>query len=274
MKLSFMTFMCPQWTLEEVIAGAKRHGYEGVELRVAAEHRHGVEVEASAEARGQARRVFEDVGIEIACIATSCRLADGDSQARAANVESLRKHIELAADVGAPLIRVFGGQPSGGLSLDDAVKVAAEDLTKACEEACARGVTLCLETHDAFSLGETVGQVLRLADKPCLRANWDLMHPYNHGEAPWVTRRALRGKVAHVHMHDYVLGNGAWRLVPPRQGVMPLSQFLRMLRDDGYDGYLSAEYWDELGPPEEALALYAGAMRPWMTFRAAERGGL
>ena len=34
MKYAFMTFSCPDWTLDEVLAAAQRYGYDGVELRI------------------------------------------------------------------------------------------------------------------------------------------------------------------------------------------------------------------------------------------------
>ncbi|HOQ28042.1 MAG TPA: sugar phosphate isomerase/epimerase, partial [Armatimonadota bacterium] len=109
MKISFMTFMTPEWTLDEVIAGARRHGYDGVEPRVTANHKHGIEPDMPAEARKEARERFADAGIEIACIATSCTFAATDPAKRQANIDNLKRHIELAADLGAPGIRVFGG---------------------------------------------------------------------------------------------------------------------------------------------------------------------
>jgi sugar phosphate isomerase/epimerase len=33
MKLAFSTLGCPDWELAEVIAGARKYGYDGVELR-------------------------------------------------------------------------------------------------------------------------------------------------------------------------------------------------------------------------------------------------
>ena len=140
MKISFMTFMTPEWTLDEVIAGARRHGYDGVEPRVTAKHKHGIEPDMPAAARKEARERFADAGIEIACIATSCTFAATDPAKRQANVDNLKRHIELAADLGALGIRVFGGVRPEGLSMPDAIAMVAEDLSKGCSQACDAGV--------------------------------------------------------------------------------------------------------------------------------------
>ncbi len=101
MRLSFMTFACPEYTLQEVISAAKRFAYEGVEPRVTAGHKHGIEPDADVSTRASARSAFADSGIEIACVATSCRFATADPAARAKNRDNLKVHVQLAADLGA-----------------------------------------------------------------------------------------------------------------------------------------------------------------------------
>ena len=44
MKLSFMTWACPEWDLNEVITGAIRYGYDGVEPRVEVKQKHGIDL--------------------------------------------------------------------------------------------------------------------------------------------------------------------------------------------------------------------------------------
>ena len=91
MKFSFMTFSCPELSWAEVVEAARRFGYEGVEPRAQAGHRHGIEPEASASARAAARKAAEDAGVEIACLATSCRYVLADPGERAAMVEESRR---------------------------------------------------------------------------------------------------------------------------------------------------------------------------------------
>ena len=48
MKYAFMTFSTPALNLDDVLATAKQYGYDGIEPRLDAGHKHGVEVAASA----------------------------------------------------------------------------------------------------------------------------------------------------------------------------------------------------------------------------------
>jgi hypothetical protein len=43
-KIATMTSVCPDWTLDEIIAGMLRHGYTGLEARVEWQHASGIEL--------------------------------------------------------------------------------------------------------------------------------------------------------------------------------------------------------------------------------------
>ena len=119
-KLSYMSFSCPEATLEQFVGWAKEYGYEGVEPRAEAGHNHGVEVDASPAKRAEIRKYFEDEGVVPCCVATSRKFAIMDADALAESMDTCRKLIDLAADIGSTRIRTFGGVPPEGVSIDDA----------------------------------------------------------------------------------------------------------------------------------------------------------
>jgi len=257
MRLSFMTFACPEYRLAELLVAARRYGYDGVEPRVLAQHKHGIEPDMPPRARAEAKRAFKDSGIEIACIATSCTFATNDPAKRKTNRDELTRELQLAADLGAPRIRVFGGRRSEGLSLDDAIGIVAEDILSGADFAARHGIAICLETHDDFSLGKSVGRVIAKANHAAVRANWDLQHPFNAGEPLDETVRCLSGKIAHVHCHD----NKDRKAALPGDGNLPMLDQLRALKAEGFAGYLSAELWTEIGAPEYILEQYIQRMK-------------
>ena len=265
MKLSFMTFACPQWTLAQIVKGAKEHAYDGFEPRVEANHAHGIEVAAGAQARKQAQQTVRDAGLALSCIATSCRFATADAAQRKDNVESLRRHLELARDVGAARLRVFGGARPEGLDLDTAIGIVAQDLRAAADIAAECGVTICLETHDDFRLGSSVGRVLAAANHDHINANWDVMHSYRAGEDLAETLRWLDGNIAHVHFHDSADDGKA---LVPGDGWLPVAEFVRALARLGFEGYVSAEIWTDAGSPESILKRYAEQMRRYQRLAA------
>ena len=78
-KLATMTSVCPDWTLDELVAGMKRHGYEGVEPRVEWGHKSAIEMDLTPTARAEVRRRFADEGLSICCLASGVRMATPDA---------------------------------------------------------------------------------------------------------------------------------------------------------------------------------------------------
>jgi predicted xylose isomerase-like sugar epimerase len=76
MKCLFMSFSTPELSFNEMLAMAKRFKYDGVEPRIDANHKHGVEVRSDATRRVEIKQHAIDMGIAISCVATSCTYAD------------------------------------------------------------------------------------------------------------------------------------------------------------------------------------------------------
>ena len=193
-KLAFATLGCPNWDLPTIARRAAEYGYDGVELRgVAGQH---ISPDLTLPQRQQTRRLFSDSGVEIAALMAYTRFAAATEAAdQRAQEETLIRFIELAADLGAPVVRTFGGDvPSDG-DWAGAVARVAESLNNCAPAAEDHGVAIALETHDAFSRGAGVADVLAVTPSPAVGALWDLLHPYRHGESPEDTAALLRGRI-------------------------------------------------------------------------------
>ena len=256
MKVAFMTFACPTFTLDEVLAAAKKYGYDGVEPRIDANHNHGIEADASAAWRTETRRKFAESGIVNCCLATSLQFIGEQA------VKDAPARIDLAADLGAPGLRVFcgpipKGQPMG---MDEVVARVADNLMKVADYAKQRKVEIWLETHDTVRQGKPVGEILDRCKHPFILANYDVMHPFCNGEPLEVTFKALHGKVRHTHFHDAKAGGGV-NIVQVGEGVVPMPQIIRFLKTEGFQGFLSGEWFDPLGPADVTLPKFVAAMR-------------
>jgi len=145
MRISFMTFACPAYTFDQVVALARRHGYGGIEFRCDSDHKHGVMVESSKAQRAEFRRKLGEAGLEACCLATSLQFVKNEA------VEQALARIELAVDMGCPGLRVFCGPLPEGVSIDEAILRVARNLRRVAECALHAGVRLWLETHDSVS---------------------------------------------------------------------------------------------------------------------------
>jgi len=260
LKYSFMTFSCPELTFPEVLDAARQFGYDGIEPRIGSSHAHGVEPESSAAARTAFREQAAEAGIAICCIATSCRFADPSTAPDF--VEQAHAAIDLAADVGAPCIRVFGGPyPQAEMTREQAVEQVAGALRGLADHAAGRGVTVCMETHDSWCHPEHVAAVMHRVDHPAIAVNWDIMHPIRHGDATMDSAfDTLKPWIRHLHIHDGRDVENKLELVPIGSGRIDHRRAIELLLEMGYTGYLSGEWINWSTPwqvhlPRELAAL-------------------
>ncbi|MDA0709409.1 MAG: TIM barrel protein, partial [bacterium] len=113
-RLATMTSVCPDWGVSEIIDGMKRHGYAGLEPRVGWGHAAGIELDTTAGNRDAIRSKFEAAGLKICCIATGARFAAEDPRELSKSIDEAHAAIDLAADMGAGVIRTFGGARGKG----------------------------------------------------------------------------------------------------------------------------------------------------------------
>jgi sugar phosphate isomerase/epimerase len=242
MKYAFMSFSTPTLGLIEMVQVAERYGYDGIEPRLDAGHAHGVEVSTTPEERAAIRRSFADTEVRLACLATSLRYAD-PSQTKDM-LRQTRGRIDLAVDIGAPALRVFGGRIPEGVSRERAIGLLVESLGSVAEYAAGHGITLCLETHDDWCNPLHVAAVVAQVNQPAVAVNWDVMHPVRTGYATMDEAfDTLRPWIRHLHVHDGVGSEGS-ELVPIGQGNYDHRRVIELLLRTDFDGYVSGEWID------------------------------
>ena len=242
MKYAFMSFSTPELTFDKMLEVARRYGYDGIEPRIDSDHAHGLAVETPAAQRKALRDQAADAGVAIACVATSLRYAD-PAQADEM-IAGTHERIDLAGDLGAPALRVFGGMIPEGVTREQAMDRLVESLSAVADHAAERNVAICLETHDDWCDPRHVAEVLRRVDRPSIAANWDIMHPVRTGKATIdESFEALRPWIRHLHIHDGVADeNGRPLLRPIGEGQVDHRQAMKRLLELGYDGFLSGEW--------------------------------
>ncbi|MBI4026264.1 MAG: sugar phosphate isomerase/epimerase [Verrucomicrobia bacterium] len=258
LKYAFMSFSTPALTLDEMLNLARRLGYDGIEPRIVSRHKHGIEWDADAAARKLIRRKAGDAGVALCCIATSCRYADPATHRQ--NVEETRRALDLAAEVGAPRLRVFGGAFPDDISRQQAIQTVADGLREVADHARERGVTICMETHDAWTAPDHVAAVMRQVNHPAIAVNWDYWHPVRQSGCPIEKAFAtLNPWIRHVHFHD---GSARADELGQRAigaGDLDCKLVLKLLKGISYDGYLSGEWinWEpgEVHLPRELAAI-------------------
>jgi sugar phosphate isomerase/epimerase len=253
--------------LEDALELGARSGYAGVELRLI----DGALVDPRMSPGGRRRvaAACARAGLEIAAVDTSVRVAaPGDP---AAIGDGIAAFLETAEALGAPVIRVFGGElPAGPDARRERLAAAAAVLEQASGLAARHGVRIGVETHDGFLAAATVAELLALVPSPWIGAVWDSHHPCRAGESAAQVHAAIGSRLFLAQVKDAARtgpGPDDWRLVPLGEGEVPVREMLRLLRDGGYDGWVSVEWekhWHpELAGPGEALPQHLRQLRAW-----------
>ena len=140
--------------------------------------------------------------LEIIGLGLSTRFSSPDPAEPRGNLKDLQRYLELANDLGAPMVRSFGGNLQPDCTIEQTIDWVAESLAAAMPDAEKQGVTVLLETHDAFCRGAEVAKVLAQVEHPRLQAVWDVHHPFRMGESIEDTWRLIGARTAHVHIKD------------------------------------------------------------------------
>ena len=265
--LVFSTLGTPGWSLERAAEQAVADGYAGLEVRIL--DGQVISPHLPAERRAAIRSLLKQHGLVIAGIGASTRFSSPDADDRAQHLADLRAYLALASDLEVPLVRTFGGGPSEGQTMQDVIDLVAGSLAEAAPDAERHGVTICLETHDAFCRGQEVAGVLDQVDSSYVKAVWDVHHPFRMGESAEDTWNFIGARLAHVHMKDAQRREDeSWELKLMGEGEVPCREIIHLLASKGYDGYLCAEWekaWHpEIEEPDIALPQHARVLRQWM----------
>jgi sugar phosphate isomerase/epimerase len=255
MQVSFamMGFGWTQEVAERCIQVAGRLGYDGIDL-----WKQYLDTADLA----WVRETCAAQGLQIVQI---CPYFDFTSSQASAS-ESMREaetFIGYAQTLGASYIRTYTGiTPSA--DADDAMwDRCVKSLREACDMAAASEVKLLLETHQVIHSGPcltdtspTTIRLLELVDRPNLTLA--IQTPLV-GETPEYTARKLGRYAAQIQAHNWIgATESTWgQLTFLDAGDLDFAEYLRILRGEGFDGWISVEHanhhpWKETAAHEIA----------------------
>lgn len=223
--------------------------------------------------RQAVRAAADGEGVELCAIESLSNFASPIMEDRENNLAMMRLVLDLAVDLGVPLVKVFAAWPGVVDGEDDTARYAPyergnyysrlypadlrrwhralDGLREVADQAADRGLTLALQNH---------APVLRPGYEDTL-AMWRELDRPNVGlclDAPLFKERqsddyideAVRACGPHVLLTHY----GAWNFTEPASGevvqapcptfggAINYARFVPALQRAGYDGYLVSEY--------------------------------
>ena len=147
----------------------------------------------------------------------------------------VRTWVDRAAELDAPVIRIFAGTGPKGESEEVAVVRAIEGIKASLPYAAEKGVTLALENHGGITA--TPGQLLKIVqavEGPNFGVNLDTGN--FHGDDPYAELAELAPYAVNVQVKTEISRKGK-----PKEDA-DLSRVVGLLRDARYSGYVVLEY--------------------------------
>jgi sugar phosphate isomerase/epimerase len=273
LPIAFSTLGCPDWDLKKVLDFAAEHGFAAIELRGLQGNLDLPSHPAFASGQiEQTKRDFSAHGVKIACVSSSTRTGEEDSEKRKKELADGQRFIDLAASLGAPYVRVFGDGPAvekGAAPGDELKARVAAGLHELGEYAATRHVTVILESHDNFTASATLKDVFRRAASEHAALLWDAHHTFaTSNEQPESTVKELGKWIRHTHIKDSVGSGEDRKYVLTGRGTVPIKRQVEALRSIGYKGHFCFEWekvWHpDLEDPATAFPDYAQVMSEYL----------
>jgi sugar phosphate isomerase/epimerase len=180
------------------------------------------------------------LGLDISGTAIGNNFVIPDKNKRKEEVKNVNSWIDKAALLGAPSIRVFGGNEiPEGYTEDNAFEWVISSLSECVDYASTKGIVLAIENHGGFP--RTSAQVIRIIEEinsPWFGANLDTGNFYND----WYRQ------MAEVVPYTVVVQLKV-KIMSTVDGAKPIAtdpeRIVKMLKNEGYRRYLVLEYEEE-----------------------------
>lgn len=243
-----------------VIDKAAEMGFDGIEF-VEGGWTNGLDPEIAAQCRARA----EEKGLAAVSYCVGANFLRGDAEQE---VERVCREVDFAAALGVCNMRhdvasaPAPGSGTGekwGIGYDDVLPRIADGIRRVAEYAAQKGVGTMTENHGYFSQDAArVEKLINTVNHPNFGALVDIGNFMCADERPDISVGLLSRYCKHVHCKDFHYKSGV-EMYPGNgwfttrggnylrgailgSGVVPVAQCLRVLRNNGYDGYVSIEF--------------------------------
>jgi sugar phosphate isomerase/epimerase len=194
------------------------------------------------------RRAFEQ-GIAISGTGVANDLATPDGQKRAADVQHIKDWVEVAAKLGAPVLRVFSGPVPAGYEhkWDEVAAWMTVALKQCVAHAEKYGVVIGIQNHgDMLKSADQVIKLLKMVDSPWLGAINDTGY--------YVTPDPYEDMARVI---PYTVNWQVKERLGGKQGTTPmdLKKLFRLMKAGGYRGYVPLETLSQPGKEYDPFTL-------------------
>lgn len=284
MKIAGHTMGTPEYTVTEAIKLFRDIGIDGAEIVVQDGYHSGISTACTREELDEVKKCAEQCNIEICCLTPyNSYFNDLNDELRNAEIEGLNKVIDACEYLGAHYIRIYGGNLVAGDNhcIPERRARLVEAMRYLGDKAAAKGVTLVIENHFntmCVSAKESASMIQEI-NHPNVRILYDQANlSFTEKEGYEEAIAIQQDYVAYMHVKDLVFKEGvaftsdevshpeeSKRNVYTRivgEGVIAWPEILKLVKEHGYDGWLSMEYerrWHPDDIPDASIGMKKGA---------------
>jgi sugar phosphate isomerase/epimerase len=195
------------------------------------------------------------LGLDISGTGVRNDFTSPDESDRHAALAHVREWARVAADLDAPMLRVFTGRPANPEDREKTLARVADCLLRCCDYAGEHGVMIVLQNHNELlhTAGETL-ELLERARHPWLGLCLDVGSLRQADPYEEIARLAPHAVTWQVKEKVYRKGEAE---------DLDMGRLVRIMREAGYRGYAPLEVLGSEQPLDD-LAKMAGAFRKAM----------
>lgn len=201
--------------------------------------------------RGLRAKAFR-LGLDISGTAVGNDFGHPPGDKREGQIAHVKRWVDHAETLGAPVIRIFAGHARKGQSAEEAHKLMVEGIEQCCAYAGEHGIYLALENHGGpTATADGLLQIVRDVNSPWFGVNLDTGN--FRSPDPYADMAAAAPYALNVQVKVALRAAG-------KHQPSDYPRLVKLLRDAGYRGYLALEY-EAKEDPLAAIPRHVAALR-------------
>jgi sugar phosphate isomerase/epimerase len=183
--------------------------------------------------------MIHSAGIEVSMFTSYADFSQPEPVEIERQMASIRWDVDAAVIFRTKIVRLTAGRWSVGQGIKDTLRLVAKGLKVSLDYAEDKGIMLALEDHP--EVGTRIAdfmRILELVDDERLKVNLDTSNPMESNDDPVELAKLVKSRIVHVHLSDR---SADLQHQAAGEGVVDFVSILHILKEAGYDGWLSLE---------------------------------
>lgn len=261
-KLAFSTLGCPDWDWSEIVSTAKDLQFQGIEVRGVANELFVPKIKAFNEKHIEKTIIkMKSCGLDFSMLTSGISIGVENQTA----LEEAKSYLDLASRLSASYVRIMissNPQPEP-VDMENAIKLYSE----MCKYGEDKGVTPLVETNGVLANSAEMLKFIEAIESENKGVLWDIHHPFRYfGERPELTYENIGKYVKYIHVKDSIMIGDKLTYRMMGYGDVPVFDALKILKENGYGGYVSLEWVKRWNPDLEDAGIVFAHFMSYITF--------